>query len=109
MGQADAAAETYLRLGNVFAGQQDMDAAIEAWLRAVELVPDKIDAYHKLAQALIQLGKTRVAARHYLSVAAIYQDREDHKAGLTADSGKRRCCSLTIPALPQRWKPRSRP
>ncbi len=82
MGQMDAAAETYLRVGNVFAGQQDIDSAIEAWLRAIELVPDKIDAHHKLAQALIQQGKTRAAARHYLIVAAIYQSREDNERAL---------------------------
>lgn len=82
MGQADAAAETYLRLGNVFAGHHDLDSASEAWLRAIELVPDKIDAYQKLAQALVQQGKARPAARHYLSVAAIYQSREDHESAL---------------------------
>jgi tetratricopeptide (TPR) repeat protein len=82
MGQMDAAAETYLRVGNVFAGQQDIDSAIEAWLRAIELVPDKIDAHHKLAQALIQQGKTRTATRHYLIVAAIYQNREDNERAL---------------------------
>jgi len=82
MGQMDAAAETYLRVGNVFDGQHDIDSAIEAWLRAIELVPDKIDAHHKLAQALIQQGKTRAAVRHYLTVAAIYQSREDNERAL---------------------------
>ena len=82
MGQMDAAAETYLRVGNVFAGQQDIDSAIEAWLRAIELVPDKIDAHHKLAQALIQQDKIRAAVRQYLTVAAIYQNREDNERAL---------------------------
>jgi tetratricopeptide (TPR) repeat protein len=77
-GQLDAAAETYLRVGNVFAAQSDLDAAIEAWLRAIELVPDKIDAHQKLAQALAQQGKSRAAARQYLTVAAVYQNREDY-------------------------------
>ncbi len=82
MGQADAAAETYLRVGNVFAARPDLDAAIEAWLRAIELVPDKIDAHQKLAQALVQQGQTRLAARQYLTVAAIYQSRGDDSEAL---------------------------
>jgi tetratricopeptide (TPR) repeat protein len=82
MGQADAAAETYLRVGNVFAGQSDTASAIEAWTRAIELVPDKIDAHQKLAQALAQQGKTRPAARQLLTIAAIYQGRGDDQSAL---------------------------
>ncbi len=81
MGQLDAAAETYLRVGNVFAGQGDMGSAFEAWMQAVELVPDKIDAHQKLAQAFAQEGKTRPAVREFLTIAAIYQSRgADHYA-----------------------------
>lgn len=76
-GQPDAAAETYLRVGNIFASQSDWQSAMEAWVRAVELVPDKIDAHHKLSQALAQQGKTRPAARQLLTIAAIYQERGD--------------------------------
>lgn len=76
-GQLDAAAETYLRVGNIFASQNDWQSAMEGWARAVELVPDKIDAHHKLAQALAQQGKTRPAARQLLTIAAIYQERGD--------------------------------
>lgn len=81
-GQLDAAAETYLRVGNIFASQNDWQSAMDAWVRAVELVPDKIDAHHKLAQALTQQGKTRPAARQLLTIAAIYQERgDDSSAG----------------------------
>ncbi|MFN8458596.1 MAG: tetratricopeptide repeat protein [Anaerolineae bacterium] len=76
-GQLDAAAETYLRVGNIFASQNDWQSAMEGWARAVELVPDKIDAHHKLAQALAQQGKPRPAARQLLTIAAIYQERGD--------------------------------
>lgn len=82
MGQKDAAAETYLRVGNVFAGQQDFEAAAEAWQRAIELVPDKTDAHQKLAQILIQQGSTRLAARQYLTLAAVYQNKNDHESAL---------------------------
>ncbi|GIK39374.1 MAG: hypothetical protein BroJett011_32070 [Chloroflexota bacterium] len=81
-GQVDAAAETYLRIGYVFAGRQDLEAAIEAWQRAIELVPDKVDAHQKLAQALVQQGQPRMAARQYLALAAIYQDRDNNEQAL---------------------------
>jgi tetratricopeptide (TPR) repeat protein len=81
-GQVEAAAETYLRIGNVFAGHQDLEAAIEAWLRAIELVPDKVDAHQKLAQALVQQGQPRPAARQYLAIAAIYQNRGNNEQAL---------------------------
>ncbi|MFN8453126.1 MAG: tetratricopeptide repeat protein [Anaerolineae bacterium] len=76
-GQLDAAAETYLRVGNIFASQNDWQSAMEGWARAIELVPDKVDAHHKLSQALAQQGKTRPAARQLLTIAAIYQERGD--------------------------------
>ena len=37
-GQLDAAAETYLRMGNVYASRNDLDAAIDFWLRSTRLV-----------------------------------------------------------------------
>ncbi|NJN93302.1 MAG: tetratricopeptide repeat protein [Anaerolineales bacterium] len=82
MGQVEAAAETYLRVGNVFAARHDFEAAIEVWLRAIELVPDKIDAHQKVAQALAQQGQPRLAARQYLAVAAVFQRRGDDAAAL---------------------------
>lgn len=82
MGQLDAAAETYLRVGNVFASHSDFTDAIDAWTRAIELVPDKIDAYRKLSELYVQQGKPRQAAREHLAVAAIYQQRGDLTSAL---------------------------
>ena len=79
MRQYEAAAETYLRMGNIFASQNNLEAAVESWQRAVELVPDKIDAHQKLAQGLAQQGQTRPAARAFLRLAAIYQNRDDQE------------------------------
>ncbi len=76
-GQVDAAAETYLRIGNIFSSQNDPEAAMDAWLHAIELVPDKIDAHHKLAQVLAQQGQPLDAARQLLTAARIYQERGD--------------------------------
>jgi tetratricopeptide (TPR) repeat protein len=72
-GQLDAAAETYLRMGNVYSARADLDAAIDQWLRATRLASGHTGARMKLADALVQQGKTRLAAREFLTVAAIYQ------------------------------------
>jgi tetratricopeptide (TPR) repeat protein len=76
-GQIDAAAETYLRIGNIFASQNDAEAAIDVWLHAINLVPDKVDAHYKLAQILAQQGQKLDAARQLLTLAKIFQERSD--------------------------------
>lgn len=72
-GQLDAAAETYLRMGNVYASRNDLDTAIDHWLRATRLASGQSDARHKLAEAYAKQGKARLAAREYLSLAATFQ------------------------------------
>ena len=75
-GQIEPAAETYLRVGNMCAGKMDMDTAFEYWSRAITLVPDKTEAYRKLAGGLAQHGQPRLAARQYLALAAVYQEQD---------------------------------
>jgi tetratricopeptide (TPR) repeat protein len=82
MGQLDAAAETYLRMGNVYVSRHDLDSAIDSWTRATQLASGHVEAQRRLANALAQLGKTRVAAREYLTLAAIYQRRNDLERSL---------------------------
>ena len=77
-GQLDAAAETYLRAGNISASKSDLDSAIDYWLRATKLASDQVDAHRNLADGLAQQGQTRRAAREWLTLAAIYQRRGDH-------------------------------
>jgi len=77
MGQLDEAAETHLRVGNILASQNDLDTAIESWMFALNLVPDHVDAHHKLAQGLASQGKSREAARQFLTLGAIYQRRDN--------------------------------
>ena len=76
-GQLDAAAETFLRIGNVYSSQGNLDEAIDSWTRATKLISGHVDAYRKMAEALIEQGKIRQAARQYLTLAAIYQRRHD--------------------------------
>lgn len=77
MGQLDAAAESYLRAGNVLAARNDLDTAIDFWRRATALVSDHLEAHRKLAEGLAQQGQSQQAAREFLSVARIYQQRGD--------------------------------
>ncbi len=76
-GRLDAAAETYLRMGNVYASRNDLDTAIDSWIRATKLASGQVDAHRKLADALAEQGKIRPAAREFLTLAAIYQRRND--------------------------------
>lgn len=76
-GKLEAAAETYLRIGNIHASQNNLEAAIEAWQQATRLLPDHVDAQSKLAEALTRLDQLRPAARQLLTLAAIYQQRNN--------------------------------
>jgi tetratricopeptide (TPR) repeat protein len=82
VGQLDAAAETYLRMGNVYASRNDLDGAIDSWIRATRLTSGHVDAQRKLAEALATQGKSRSAAREYLTLAALYQRRQDDERAL---------------------------
>ena len=93
-GQLDAAAETYLRMGNVYASRNDLDAAIDFWLRATRLVSGHTGAHRKLADALTQQGKKRLAAREFLTLASIYQRQDE------ADQVQR-CLSFAQELLPR--------
>ncbi len=76
-GQFAAASETYLRMGNVYAAKNDAETAIDYWTRAAQLTADHTDAHHKLAEALVKQGRSRAAAREFLTLAAIHQRRGD--------------------------------
>ncbi len=76
-GQLDAAAETYLRMGNVYASRNKLDTAIDFWTRSTKLIAGHVDAHRRLAEGFSRQGKTRIAAREFLTVAAIFQRRGD--------------------------------
>lgn len=74
-GETDAAAETYLRIGNMHASKMNVSAAVEFWERATQLVPTQTAAHRRLADGLAQQGQTRPAARQFLRLAGIYQQQ----------------------------------
>ena len=77
LGRLDAAAETYLRIGNVYASRNNLNPAIDSWTRATKLASGQVEAHRKLAEALTHQGEIRPAAREFLTLAAIYQRRKD--------------------------------
>ena len=78
LGQLDNAAETYLRVGNILFGQNELDAAMASWRRAIGLSPGLVDAHHKLAQALVEADRPRQAAKQYFELAETYRRRRNH-------------------------------
>ncbi len=82
LGQLDAAAEIYLRVGNIFAGRNNLETAIDSWLRATKLASGLVDAHISLADGLARLGQTQRAAREWLTLALIYQRRSDQTRAL---------------------------
>lgn len=76
-GKLDAAAETFLRMGNVHAARNDIDTAIDFWIRATKLTSGNVGAHLRLAEALTQKDKPRLAAREFLTLAAIFQRQGD--------------------------------
>ncbi len=77
VGQLDAAAETYLRAGNIASSQSRIETAIDFWLRATKISSGHVEAHQNLAKALAQQGDTLAAARQWLTLAAIYQHRNN--------------------------------
>lgn len=79
LGQLDNAAETYLRVGNILFGQNELDAAMASWRRAIGLSPGLVDAHQKLANALIEAGRPRQAAKQYFELAETYRRRRNRE------------------------------
>lgn len=76
-GQLDAASETYLRMGNVYSSRDDLDTATDYWMRATKLTSGHTEAHYKLADGFAKQGKNRLAAREFLTLAALYQRQGD--------------------------------
>ncbi|MDX1524057.1 MAG: tetratricopeptide repeat protein, partial [Anaerolineae bacterium] len=75
-GQVDAAAETYLRVGNIYSSRMDIEAALDFWRRTISLVPHHIEAHRRLVEGLVQQEKPRLAARELLALAGALQARD---------------------------------
>ena len=81
-GRIDAAAETYLRVGNMYAGRMDLESGIEFWQRSIALVPTQTEANRRLANAFVKLGQPRRAVRELLTLAAVFQQHNNRDQAL---------------------------
>jgi tetratricopeptide (TPR) repeat protein len=80
LGKLEAAAVTHAQIGRIFAQQDRLEEAADAWTQATRLVPEQVDAYLSLAQALERLGRQEQAAAEYVTLATIAQRRGDDEA-----------------------------
>lgn len=77
LGKLEEAAATHTRAGQAFAQQGKLEEAVDAWTRASRLVPDQVQAFVHLAQALEQLDRLQEASAEYTTLATIAQRRGD--------------------------------
>jgi tetratricopeptide (TPR) repeat protein len=73
IGRLDGAARAYSAIADLRLRQKDVDAAIDIWVRAARLDPNKPDIQRRLAHVYQHQGKPKLAIRAYLSLAHIYQ------------------------------------
>lgn len=77
LGQLDEAAQAFVLAGNVLARERRLMEAVDLWERAVNLVPDHLEAHNYLAQGFARLGQTGQAVRQLIHLASLYQRRGD--------------------------------
>lgn len=65
--------DTLLRLGDLYAALRDTPAALRAWLRAIELHPQYLEAYVRIATLLIRHDRPRDAAAWLLAAMHTYE------------------------------------
>jgi tetratricopeptide (TPR) repeat protein len=76
-GRTSDAVKTYLYSGNMYAKTGQMEDAISIWEKAAQLDPGQVQARNNLAQAYARTGRYGQAVAELISVAAIYQQRDD--------------------------------
>jgi tetratricopeptide (TPR) repeat protein len=73
IGRLDGAARAYAAIADLRLRHQDVDSAVDIWVRAARLDPNNADVQRRLARVYQQLGKAKLAIRAYLALARIYQ------------------------------------
>jgi len=75
IGRLDGAARAYAAIADLRLRRNDVDAAIDIWVRAARLDPNNADVQRRLARVYRHQGKTKLAIRAYLALARIHQKR----------------------------------
>jgi len=73
LGRRADAAQTMIAVGNLLAQREQIDQAVDAWLRAGQLDPDNIEAHQILASTYQAQGQPRLAVHEMLALVKIYQ------------------------------------
>jgi tetratricopeptide (TPR) repeat protein len=90
MGRLKEAAESYVKVAEIYLGRKDVGKAIGNWERASRLSPGLLDIHSRLALAYERTGKRKSAVREYLTIAAIFQRRDDANRAIQACERARR-------------------
>jgi len=76
IGRLDGAARAYTAIADLRLRRNDVDAAVDIWVRAARLDPNNSDIQRRLARVYRHQGKTKLAIRAHLALARIH-----HKHG----------------------------
>lgn len=75
-------AAAHIDLGNLHFIQGRLDEAIDCYLQAISLAPDRMDAHHNLCAVLVARGQFQAAAAHYEQILEFKPDYVRAYAGL---------------------------
>jgi len=73
VGELKQAVQASTRAAELYIQSQDVEKAIENWLRITQLEPDNIVAHSRLAMVHEKLGHIQQAVTEYLSIASLLQ------------------------------------
>ncbi|HET7091401.1 MAG TPA: tetratricopeptide repeat protein, partial [Anaerolineae bacterium] len=75
IGRLDGAARAYAAIADLRLRRNDVDAAVDIWVRAARLDPNNTDIQRRLARVYRHQGKTKLAIRAHLALARIHNKR----------------------------------
>jgi tetratricopeptide (TPR) repeat protein len=73
LGNVEQAATIYLRAGDLYAKNRDLNKAVESWTRVIRLEPGNIIAHSRLAMVYERVGRKKQALTEYLAVGSLLQ------------------------------------
>lgn len=73
MGQLSEAGRTYMAIGEIQLRHNQIDSAVDNWLRAVGLESELLGAHRRLAMVFQRQNNIKGAVREYLAIARILQ------------------------------------
>lgn len=84
LGLLEEAGKTYMAIGEMELGRQNLNEAMDNWHRAIRLEPNLLRAHQRLASVYKRQGAARNAIREYLAIARILQMQGEKEKALQA-------------------------